>query len=47
VLDLEPRLRCRECDAREKAAVSIKRWSRRHEAVVREKSRAGERRTAR
>jgi hypothetical protein len=26
VLDLEPRLRCRECDARGKAVVSI-RWS--------------------
>jgi hypothetical protein len=26
VLDLEPRLRCRECDARGKALVSI-RWS--------------------
>jgi hypothetical protein len=27
VLDLEPRLRCRECDARGKAVVSIK-WTR-------------------
>jgi hypothetical protein len=26
VLDLEPRLRCRECDARGKAMVSIK-WA--------------------
>jgi hypothetical protein len=31
VLDLEPRLRCRECDARGKAVVSI-RWGRNESA---------------